>query len=153
MDRLKESPWRITRWQEDSYQVLMTLSSGEGGAAAKVRLYYDGALSVTNVMCLETAPEDCDSVGRALSKPFAPVSQALGEALNDFLDRVAPGGFQLANAKESSYKISLVLSRGEDAVELELNAGKDGMVSSILLLKATTEDVLPEVESVLKGAQ
>ena len=151
MDRFKDSPWRMSRWQEHSYQVLMTLSSVEGGAAAKVRLYYDGALSVTNVMYLETAPEDCDSVGRALSKPFASESQTLGEALNDFLDRVVPCGFQLASAKESSYKIALVLSKGEGAVELELHAGKDGMVSSVLLLKATSEGVLAEVEDALGG--
>lgn len=53
------------------------------------------------------------------------------------------------NAKESNYKIAGALEKGDDVIEFDLHANKEGMVSSVRLVRATAESILIEVEQAL----
>ncbi len=150
-DRLQNSSWRMISWKDNNYQVLLTLLSDASDAEVKVRLDYDGSLSVTNISYPDAQPKDRDAVNTLLARPFIPASQALAEALNGFLARVVPCGFQLLSAKETNYRIMGVLGKDEDKVGFELDADKKGIVGSVRLLKATTENILAVVEHALRG--
>lgn len=150
-DRLQNSAWRMISWKDNNYQVLLTLLSDASDAEVKVRLDYDGSLSVTNISYPDAQPKDRDAVNTLLARPFIPASQALAEALNGFLARVVPCGFQLLSAKETNYRIMGVLGKDEDKVAFELDADKKGMVGSVRLMKATTEHILVDVEHALRG--
>lgn len=148
-DRLEGSGWRIFHWRELPYQILMTLSSDADDAEMKVRLNYDNALSITNVTFPDTPPEDNKVISSLLLKPFVPESQPLAEALDCFLSKLSPNDFRLLSAKENDYKISGTICKDEDAIDFELYANKEGMMSSVRLLRATTEQALIEVEQAL----
>ena len=148
-ERFDDSKWRMTRWQEYPYQVHVTFSSDSDNVEIKMRLNYDKTLSITNVTFPDTQPQEYEIISSLLFKPFIPQSQALAEALACFLSKLSPEGFQLLNAKESNYKIAGSLEKGDDVVEFDLHANKEGMVSSVRLVRATAESILIEVEQAL----
>lgn len=148
-NRLEGSKWLLVQWQEFPYQILLTLASDANDAEVKVRLHYDNELSVTTVTFSDAQPDEHEAISRLLFKPFVPVSQSLSEALGGFLAKLTPSGFQLLNAKESNYKIAGTLGKDNELIEFELYAKKDGMVGTVRLLKATTEQILIEAELAL----
>ena len=139
----------MTKWQEYPYQVQVTLSSDADNVEIKMRLNYDKTLSITNVTFPDTQPQEYEIINSLLFKPFIPQSQALAEALACFLSKLSPEGFRLLNAKESNYKIAGALEKGDDVIEFDLHANKEGMVSSVRLVRATAESILIEVEQAL----
>ncbi len=151
MDRLSGSAWAITVWREHVFQVVLTVSSRQADAHVQLRLHYDKSLSVSNVTYLEGSVADRMAVGQLLIRPFKPADSALAEAVDALTEPLQKAGFTLVDGKETAYRAQLVFSVGDDGVELEVNANKEGMISSLRVIRATTEEVIVKLEQAIKG--
>lgn len=151
MDRLNESAWELTSWREHVFQVALTVSSKQAGTHVQLKLHYDNSLSVSNVTYLEGSVADRTAISQLLVKPFKPADSALAEAVDALVEPLQNAGFTLVDGKETAYRAQLVFSAGDDGVELEVNANKEGMISSLRVIRATTQEVIEKLEQAIKG--
>lgn len=104
-----------------------------------VRLHYDKKKTITTKVFISGSSEDQATIDKLIVEPFHAQSSALQDAFDAVLEKLAPHGFSLANVIESAYLLQLVLVGGEDAVDVHVNADKRGMVSSVRIIRATSE--------------
>lgn len=147
--RLEGSNWCVSDWCEHSYQVVVTLTSKTNGTSIKVRLHYDKKLAITNVVYLDGSATDQQSVQTLLMTPFRPQSASLAEAVETLQELLAEHGFFIFEATETNYRVKLMLAADNEGVEIQVNADREGMISSIRIMKASSEGVAQKLEKAL----
>ena len=81
-----------------------------------------------------------------MCQPFRPQSETLAQALEAFKEQISTLGFSLVEAKESNYRLQLTLAIDDEAVETQVDCDKEGMISSVRILKASSEGVIKRLE-------
>ncbi|WP_027962484.1 ATP-binding domain-containing protein [Halomonas halodenitrificans] len=150
-ERLDRSPWRIKEWKEYSFQVVIRLTEGEQQGQVAVRLHYDKKLAITNKVFTQGTHTDQATIDKLICEPFHAQSSALQDALEAVVEKLATHGFSLAEASESAYLLHLVLVHGEDAMGVQVNADKRGMVSSIRINRASSEQAISRFTSAMEA--
>lgn len=148
-ERLSESDWSIANWSEHSYQVVMGLTHRQSTASVRLRLHYDKKFAVSNLVFADGSQPEQDAISTLLRQPFRPQSETLAQALDALQEQISAQGFSLVEAKESNYRLQLTLSIDDEAVETEVNCDKEGMISSVRILKSSSEDVTNRLEDAL----
>ena len=148
-DRLEGSDWCLSDWREHSYQIVITLTGKTAATSIKVRLHYDKKLAITNVVYLDGSDTDQQSVQTLLVTPFRPQSATLAEAVETLQETLAEHGFFIFEASETSYRVQLMLAADNEGVEIQVNADKEGMISSIRIMKASSERIAQKLEKAL----
>ena len=148
-ERLEGSDWCLDDWREHSYQVVITLTSKTNATSIKVRLHYDKKLAITNVVYLDGSETEQQAIQRFLTKPYQPQSAALAEAVETLEELLAEHGFFIFEASETSYRVQLMLAADNEGVEIQVNADKEGMISSIRIMKASSENIAQKLEKAL----
>ncbi len=148
-ERLADSEWSLSDWREHSYQVVITLSYQTAATNIRVRLHYDKKLAVTNVVFLDGNDIEQETIRTLLMKPFKPQSETLAEAVEALQELLAAHRFVIVDGAETSYRVQLTLAVENDAVEIQVNADKEGMISSIRILKASSEGIVQQLEKAM----
>lgn len=148
-ERLADSDWSLSDWRQYSYQVVISLSYQTAATSIRVRLHYDKKLAVTNVVFLDCSNIEKETINRLLMKPFKPQSETLAEAVEALQERLAAHRFVIVDGAETSYRVQLTLAVENDAVEIQVNADKEGMISSIRVLKASSESIVQKLEKAM----
>ena len=148
-ERLADSDWSLSDWRQYSYQVVISLSYQTAATSIRVRLHYDKKLAVTNVVFLDGSNSEKETISRLLMKPFKPQSETLAEAVEALQERLAAHRFVIVDGAETSYRVQLTLAVENDAVEIQVNADKEGMISSIRVLKASSESIAQQLEKAM----
>jgi hypothetical protein len=148
-ERLADSKWSLSDWREHSYQVVITLSYQTAATNIRVRLHYDKKLAVTNVVFLDGNDVEQETIRTLLMKPFKPQSETLAEAVEALQELLAAHRFVIVDGAETSYRVQLTLTVESDAVEIQVNADKEGMISSIRILKASSESIVQQLEKAM----
>ncbi len=148
-ERLADSEWNLSDWREHTYQVVITLSYQTAATNIRVRLHYDKKLAVTNVVFLDGKDFEQKTIRTLLLKPFKPQSETLAEAVEALQELLAAHRFVIVDGAETSYRVQLTLAVENDAVEIQANADKEGMISSIRVLKASSESIVQQLEKAL----
>lgn len=148
-ERLADSEWSLSDWREHSYQVVITLSYQTAATNIRVRLHYDKKLAITNVVFLDGNDIEQETIRTLLMKPFKPQSETLGEAVEALQELLAAHRFVIVDGAETSYRVQLTLAVENDAVEIQVNADKEGMISSIRILKASSESIVQQLEKAM----
>lgn len=115
----------------------------------RLRLHYDKKRAVTNLVFLDGSQLEQDAIGALLHQPFRPHSEPLAEVLEALMEKVSTHGFRLIEGGESSYRLQLTLALGDEACEAQVDSDKEGMISSIRILKASSESVIQRIEKAL----
>lgn len=149
-ERLHGSAWGLTAWREHVLQVALTCTSKQSDAHVQLRLHYDKSFSVTNVTYLDGSDTDRGAVNQLLLRPFRPLDTALAEAVEALVESLLKAGFTLIEGKETPYRAQLTFVADNEGIEVELNANKEGMISSLRIIRATSESVICTFEKVLK---
>ena len=84
-----------------------------------------------------------------LMKPFKPQSETLAEAVEALQELLAAHRFVIVDGAETSYRVQLTLAVENEAVEIQVNADKEGMISSIRVLKASSESIAQQLEKAM----
>lgn len=148
-ERLSGSEWGIIDWREYDYQVVVRLVSRKSATDVRVRLHYDKKRAVTNLVFLDGSQPERDGIGALLHQPFRPQSEPLVEVLEALLGQISKHGFRLIEAVESNYRLQLTLALDDEAVEVQVDSDKEGVISSIRILKACSESVIQCLETAL----
>ncbi len=148
-ERLSDSDWSIADWNEHSYQVVMGLTHRQSTASVRLRLHYDKKFAVSNLVFADGSQPEQDAISTLLCQPFRPQSETLAQALDALQEQISTLGFSLVEAKESNYRLQLTLAIGDEAVEGQVDCDKEGMISSVRILKASSEDVISRLEEAL----
>jgi len=148
-ERLSDSDWSIADWSEHSYQVVMGLTNRQSAASVRLRLHYDKKLAISNLVFADGSQPEQDAIGNLLCQPFRPQSETLAQALDALQEQVTTLGFSLAEAKESNYRLQLTLAFDNEAVEIQVDCDKEGMIGSVRILKASSEGVIKRLEEAL----
>ena len=148
-ERLADSAWSLSDWREHCYQVVITLSYQTAAPNVRARLYYDKKLAVTNVVFLDGSNSEKETISRLLMKPFKPQSETLAEAVDALQELLAAHRFVIVEGAETSYRVQLTLAVDNEAIEIQVNADKEGMISSIRVLKASSESIVQQLEKTL----
>lgn len=149
-DRLKGSDWTLMEWREHVYQVVLTLAHEQRSAKVQLKLHYDKTLSITNSSFIDGTDAEQVAIRKLLINPFVPQSDFLAEAVEAVRDPLEKAGFTLTAGKETDYRVQMTFAVTNEAVEVVLNANKEGMISSLRVIKATSEKVLGEFELALE---
>ena len=148
-ERLSDSDWSIADWSEHSYQVVMGLTHRQSTASVRLRLHYDKKFAVSNLAFANGSQPEQDAISTLLCQPFRPQSKTLAQALDAFQEQISTQGFSLVEAKESSYRLQLTLAIDDETVETQIDCNKEGMISSVRILKASSEGVIKRLEEAL----
>lgn len=148
-ERLSDSNWSIADWSEHSYQVVMGLTDRQSMASVRLRLHYDKKFTVSNLVFADGSQPAQDAISTLLCQPFRPQSETLAQALDAFKEQISTLGFSLVEAKESNYRLQLTLAIDDEAVETQVDCDKEGMISSVRILKASSEEVINRLEEAL----
>ena len=148
-ERLSDSNWSIADWSEHSYQVVMGLTDRQSMASVRLRLHYDKKFAVSNLVFADGSQPEQDAISTLLCQPFRPQSETLAQALEAFKEQISTLGFSLVEAKESNYRLQLTLAIDDEAVETQVDCDKEGMISSVRILKASSEGVIKRLEEAL----
>lgn len=148
-ERLSDSNWSIADWSEHSYQVVMGLTDRQSMASVRLRLHYDKKFTVSNLVFADGSQPAQDAISTLLCQPFRPQSETLAQALEAFKEQISTLGFSLVEAKESNYRLQLTLAIDDEAVETQVDCDKEGMISSVRILKASSEGVIKRLEEAL----
>ena len=148
-ERLSDSNWSIADWSEHSYQVVMGLTDRQSMASVRLRLHYDKKFAVSNLVFADGSQPAQDAISTLLCQPFRPQSETLAQALEAFKEQISTLGFSLVEAKESNYRLQLTLAIDDEAVETQVDCDKEGMISSVRILKASSEEVINRLEEAL----
>lgn len=148
-ERLSDSEWSITNWSEHSYQVVIGLTHRQSTASVRLRVHYDKKFAVSNLGFADGSQPEQDAINTLLCQPFRPQSKTLAQAFDAFLEQVSTLGFSLVEAKESDYRLELTLAIDNEAVETQVYCDKEGMISSVRVLKASSEVVIYRLEEAL----
>ena len=148
-ERLSDSNWSIADWSEHSYQVVMGLTDRQSMASVRLRLHYDKKFTVSNLVFADGSQPAQDAISTLLCQPFRPQSETLAQALDAFKEQISTLGFSLVEAKESNYRLQLTLAIDDEAVETQVDCDKEGMISSVRILKASSEGVIKRLEEAL----
>ena len=84
-----------------------------------------------------------------LMKPFKPQSETLAEAVEALQELLAAHRFVIVDGAETSYRVQLTLAVENEAVEIQVNTDKEGMISSIRVLKASSESIVQQLEKAM----
>jgi hypothetical protein len=148
-ERLSDSDWSIANWSEHSYQVVMGLTHRQSTASVRLRLHYDKKFAVSNLVFADGGQPEQDAISTLLCQPFRPQSETLAQALDAFQEQISTLGFSLVEAKESNYRLQLTLAIDDEAVETQVDCDKEGMISSVRILKSSSEAVINRLEEAL----
>ena len=149
LNRLEESDWSISGWKEYEYQILVTFSQKSTNNCVKIRFHYNKHFVITNIVNISGADSDLNDVKNIIVKKFSPESEPMMEAFTFVEELLSGKGFSIIYGLETNYRIRLVIEKNNELIEVELNIKKDGMVSSIRILKATSEDIACYFEEVM----
>ena len=149
LNRLEKSDWKISSWQEYDYQIVIAFLKKAGNNEVRIRLHYNKQFAITNVVNLSGAEDDINDVRNIIDKKFSPASEPMLEAFTFVEKLLMENGFKIIFGVETNYRLCLTIEKENDIVEVEFNIKKDGMVSSIRILKATSEDITCEFEKVM----
>ncbi len=148
-ERLSGSDWCIADWSEHSYQVVMGLTHRQSTASVRLRLHYDKKFAVSNLVFADGSPPEQDAISTLLCQPFRPKSESLAQALDALQQQISTLGFSLVEAKESNYRLQLTLAIDDEAIETQVDCDKEGMISSVRIMKASSEGVIKRLEEAL----
>lgn len=148
-ERLAGSEWKIHEWTEHSYQIVISLANLRSLAKVRLRLNHDKKLALTNVIFIDGGQPEQDAITRLLFQPFRPDSEPLAQALDALLEQATLQDFTLAEAKESSYRLQLTLALDDEGIEVQVDCDKEGMVSTVRIMKATSEYIIQRLEAAL----
>ncbi|HBN8604832.1 TPA: hypothetical protein L3744_003359 [Pseudomonas aeruginosa] len=148
-ERLSGSDWCIADWSEHSYQVVMGLTHRQSTASVRLRLHYDKKFAVSNLVFADGSQPEQDAISTLLCQPFRPKSESLAQALDALQEQISTLGFSLVEAKESNYRLQLTLAIDDEAVETQVDCDKEGMISSVRIMKASSEGVIKRLEEAL----
>lgn len=148
-ERLAGSDWSLSDWREHSYQVVITFSYQKAATNIRVRLHYDKNFAVTNVVFIDGNDIEQKTIRKLLMKPFKPQSETLAEAVETLQELLAAYNFVIIEGTEASYRVQLTLAVDNEGIEIQVDANKEGMVSSIRVLKASTEGIVQQLEKAL----
>lgn len=149
VDRFEGTAWSVGEWRNHAYQAVLALTNTMGSSNVRVRLHYDKNLTITNVLFLEGSDEGQQAVAAHLLRPVRPQDPLLAEAVDAVCDAMRDRGFTSIAGKETSYRAELTFASEEEAVELEVNSNKAGMVTSLRVLRATSENAAAAAEGLL----
>lgn len=150
-ERLKESAWSLTGWREHVLQIVLTLSSEQAHPSIQLRLHYDQSLSINNISYLDGSASDQLEISRLLINPFQPENQALAEAVFALTESIEKVGLKLVGGKETAYRAQLLLAEDDEGIELELNANKEGLITSLRITRASSEGIIERLEQAMKA--
>lgn len=148
-ERLDGSDWCLSDWREHSYQVVITLDCRKTESSIRVRLHYDKKLSITNVVYLDGSDAEQQAIQKFLIKSFRPQSEPLAEAVETLQELLAKDGLLVIEGSETSYRVQLTLAADNEGVEIQVDADKEGMISSIRIIKASSEKIAQKLETAL----
>lgn len=148
-ERLNGSDWCLSDWREHSYQVVIALECRKTERSIRVRLHYDKKLAITKVVFLDGSDAEQQAIQRLLIKPFRPHSEPLAEAVETLQELLAKHGLFVVEGAETSYRVQLTLAADNEGVEIQVNADKEGMISSIRIMKASSENIVQKLETAL----
>ena len=150
-ERLAPSSWRIEEWREHPFQVVIKLIDGVNQSEAAMRLHYNKKLTITNMVFASGDPADQIAIGKLLRHSFVAQSDALQDALEAITEKVTAQGFSLIEASETDYRLQLVFADDIDAVDIQVYADKEGMVSSVRISRASSEEAIGCFTSVMEA--
>jgi len=148
-ERLSDSDWRIADWSEYDFQVVVVLAHRGSTAKVRLRLHYDKQFAVSNLVFVDGSQPEQTAIRTLLCQPFRPQSETLVQALDAMQEQISMRGFSLVEARESNYRLQLTLAIDDEAVETQVDCDKEGMISSVRILKASSEDVIKQLEEAL----
>ncbi|MDP5133568.1 MAG: NERD domain-containing protein [Paraglaciecola sp.] len=141
--RLLGAKWRVIGIAIHAYQLVCELSDGQQGRVA-VRLHFDKNYLVNTI----SFPACADAVIQKeltslLESKFLFTDNRLVTAINALEKRAKQQGFNLIKAKAlSEWEMHLWLSKGNDALLAKAWVVKDGFISTVMVDKATTEELI-----------
>lgn len=141
--------WRVVKAACHPYQEQYDLS-GPQGEHCLLRIAYNGKNVVTAMHVKE--PEHwgllSDVAFECLStNDYSPEATAL---LRSTRSRLGPLGWKVVSAAETSYRLAITVARNQgERVGLEINFDKQGLVSSLRPLQASSTDLLEQIKGAL----
>lgn len=142
--------WRVVKAACHPYQEQYELS-GPQGEHCQIRIAYNGKNIVTAMHVKE--PEywvfltdvACECL---VANDYSPEAVTLLQSLRS---RLAPIGWKVVSASETSYRLAITVARNQDErVGLELNFDKQGLVSSVRPLTCSSAELVETIRSILQ---
>lgn len=135
--------WRTVKISSHPWQVHLVLAS-DANETTRLRVAFNGSNHVTamhvddeigNWSLLQTVAESCIE-----SNVYDPAARTL---LTEFARLIAPNGWCVLSAKESSYQLEVVVAfNSVTRVQCFLSYNKEGLVSSVRPTQCSTPDAL-----------
>ena len=150
IDRLGSSGWKIESLSQHAYQEHYTFVSAHGQNVV-ARMSYKGDFAVSNITWLAEGVDqaelrnlqDCIYGGDSFE------SWEVKEAVQALDDLLLPAGFNRTGVKESAYRAQVGFNHYQGDIELEVNVGKTGLVSSVRPLRSSDENVIAAVQKLI----
>ena len=97
-------------------------------------------------------PADQIAIEKQLRHSFVAQSDALQDTLEAVTEKITAHGYSLIEASETDYRLQLVFADDIDAVDIQVNADKEGMVSSVRISRASSEEAIERFTSVMEAS-
>jgi len=149
VNALERLGWRVVKAACHPYQEQYDLS-GPQGEHCQLRIAYNGKNVVTAMHVKE--PEHWDLLSDVAfeclsTNDYSPEATAL---LRSTRSRLGPLGWKVVSAAETSYRLAITVARNQgERVGLEINFDKQGLVSSLRPLQASSTDLLEQIKGAL----
>lgn len=150
VDRLESSGWKIESLSQHAYQEHYTFVNVQD-QNVMARMSYKGDFTVSNITWVAEGVDqaglrklqDCIYGGDSFE------SWEVKEAVLALDDLLLPAGFNRTGVKESAYRAQVGFNHSQCAIELEVNVGKTGLVSSVRPLRSSDENLIAAVHKLI----
>lgn len=144
INKLKNSDWHVSEVKHHSYQELYTFEHSSK-KKIKARFTYDKNINVKNLFFLDEEKENelVTKLKTLLESPLSLSIPRLNSALDAIKKSLDVSEYSVAQVKgRSEWEILVSITNNVEAIELKVYVGKDGMISTIMPEKASSENVI-----------
>ncbi|OWT70386.1 hypothetical protein CEY04_25365 [Achromobacter sp. HZ28] len=141
--------WHVAKAACHSYQEQYDLV-GPKGELSRLRIAYNGKNVVTAIHVNDSAHWSLLASLAAECLQANGYSPEVESLLTSARSRLGPYGWKIVSATEAAYRLHLVVARDhEERVSIEINFGKQGLVSSLRPLHTSNLALLDEIKEAL----
>ena len=150
VDRLDGSDWKIESIKQHAYQEHYVFMNSKGQSVL-ARMSYKSDFTVSNITWITDGVDKKEvlSLQNNIYGNDKFDSWEIKEAVLALDDLLLPAGFSRVCFKESAYRAQVGFAHSQGNIELEINVGKTGLVSSIRPLRSSDENLINTVQKLI----
>ena len=150
VDRLRSSCWELESISRHSYQEHYVFRNAQCQKVV-ARMSYKGDFTVSNITWVAEGVDQAElrKLQDCIYGDDRFESWEVKEAVQALDDLLLPAGFNRTAVKETPYRAKVGFNHSQGAIELEINVGKTGLVSSIRPVRSSDEKLIVTVQEII----